>query len=68
MILALKDAARLDRRSVPSRVDIAHQMAEIRTVWTSRERQRRAELSLLLQLKLLAACVPVFTDSEDADS
>jgi hypothetical protein len=56
MILALKDAARLKHRTVPSRTDISHRMAEIRHVWSDQERQRRAELSLLLQLKLLATC------------
>ena len=40
MILALKDAARLSRHTVPSRADIAQQMAEIRTVWTASERKR----------------------------
>ena len=56
MILALKDAARLAHCTVPSHADISHQMAEIRTVWTEQERKRRAELSLLRQLKLLATC------------
>ncbi|HEX4145353.1 MAG TPA: hypothetical protein VHY91_17745 [Pirellulales bacterium] len=56
MILALKDAARMSRRAVPSRTDISHRMAAIRNVWTEQERKRRAELSLLLQLKLLASC------------
>ena len=56
MILALKDAALLSRRTVPSRTEIANEMAEIRTVWSAQERKRRAQLSLLLQLRLLAKC------------
>jgi hypothetical protein len=62
MVLALKNAIRLKPRTVPSRIDIAHQMAEIRTVWTEQERKHRAEMSLLLQLKLLAACEPISVD------
>ncbi|HTU25193.1 MAG TPA: hypothetical protein VMF30_07335 [Pirellulales bacterium] len=56
MILALKDAARLTHRSTPSRTDISREMAHIRNVWSDAERKRRAEMSLLLQLRLLAKC------------
>ena len=62
MILALKHAARQSHHTLPSRKDISSRMAEIRTVWTEQERQRRAELSLLLQLKLLAACGAISVD------
>jgi hypothetical protein len=62
MILALKDAARLKHRALPSRTNIAHRMAEIRTVWTEQERKRRAEMSVLLQLRLLATCGGISVD------
>lgn len=61
MILALKDAVRMTHTTVPSRMQINHQMVEIRTVWTAQERKRRAELSVLLQLKLLAKCGAIST-------
>jgi hypothetical protein len=66
MILALKDAARLTRHTVPSRADIAREMSEIRNVWTASERKRRAELGVLLQLRLLAKCETGLADDDIA--
>ncbi len=56
MILALKDAVHRPHRSVPSRAAISNQTAQIRTIWTEAERKRRGEMSMLLQLRLLAKC------------
>ena len=56
MILALKDAVYKSRVAVPNRATISNRMAQIRTVWTEAERKRRADLGILLQLRLLAKC------------
>jgi hypothetical protein len=56
MIMALKDAVGRTKPSVPSRTTISNRMAQIRTVWSEAERKHRAELSLRLQLQLLAKC------------
>jgi hypothetical protein len=56
MIMALKDAVRRTKPSVPSRTTISDRMTQIRTVWSAAERQHRADLSLVLQLQLLAKC------------
>ncbi len=56
MILALKDAVHRSHTTVPSRAAISNETAQIRTIWTETERKRRAEMSLVLQLRLLAKC------------
>ena len=56
MILALKDAVHKSHVTMPSRATISNRMAQIRTVWSEAERKRRAELGVLLQLRLLVKC------------
>jgi hypothetical protein len=56
MIMAQKHAVHKAHATVPSRSTISNRMAQIRTVWSEGERQRRAELGIALQLQLLAKC------------